>query len=40
MNYQKHLETVKSINDQFRYYKTIDVVKSDENKENQKSENK
>ena len=26
MNYQKHLETVKSINDQFRYYKTIESL--------------
>ncbi len=26
MNYHKHLETVKSINDQFRYYKTIESL--------------
>lgn len=26
MSYQKHLETVKSINDQFRYYKTIESM--------------
>ena len=26
MSYQKHLETIKTINDQFRYYKTIESL--------------
>ena len=26
MSYQKHLETIKTINDQFRYYKTIESM--------------
>jgi len=26
MSYQKHLETIKIINDQFRYYKTIESL--------------
>ena len=26
MSYQKHLENIKSINDQFRYYKTVESL--------------
>ena len=26
MSYQKHLETIRALNDQFRYYKTIESL--------------